>query len=53
MKMLTLFALGYYDTLKLTFSDKELCVHLSKIAKDMPKTSRRFANSILEEVSNL
>jgi len=46
-------ALGYYDNLKLTFSDKELCPHLSKIAKDMPKTSRRFANSILEEVSNL
>jgi len=46
-------ALGYYDTLKLTFSDKELRPHLSKIAKEIPKTNRRFANTILEEVSNL
>ena len=46
-------ALGYYENLKLTFSDKELCPHLSKIAKKMPKTSRRFANTILEEVSQL
>jgi len=46
-------ALGYYENLKLTFSDKELCPHLSKIAKEMPKTNRRFANTILEEVSHL
>jgi hypothetical protein len=46
-------SLGYYDTLKLTFSDKELRPHLSKLAKEMPKTNRRFANTILEEVSNL
>lgn len=46
-------ALGYYETLKLTFSDTELRPHLSKIAKDIPKTNRRFANTILEEVSNL
>jgi hypothetical protein len=46
-------ALGYYDTLKLTFSDKELRPHLSKIAKEMPQTNRRFANTILQEVSNL
>lgn len=46
-------SLGYYDTLKLTFSDEELRPHLSKLAKEMPKTNRRFANTILEEVSNL
>jgi len=46
-------ALGYYDTLKLTFSDDALRPHLSKIAKEIPKTNRRFANTILEEVSNL
>jgi hypothetical protein len=46
-------ALGYYDNLKLTFSDNELRPHLSKIAKNIPKTPRRFANTILEEVSNL
>ena len=46
-------ALAYYDTLKLTFSDEELRPHLSKIAKEMPKTARRFANTILDEVSNL
>jgi len=46
-------ALEFYETLKLTFSDKELRPHLSKIAKDFPKTNRRFTNTILEEVSNL
>jgi hypothetical protein len=46
-------ALAYYDTLKLTFSDVELRPHLSKIAKEMPKTTRRFANTILDEVSHL
>ncbi|MDH3278331.1 MAG: hypothetical protein OEL77_07300 [Nitrosopumilus sp.] len=46
-------SLAYYDTLKLTFSDKELRPHLSKLAKGIPKTNKRFANTILEEVSNL
>ncbi|MBA4454720.1 MAG: hypothetical protein H2B05_07260 [Nitrosopumilaceae archaeon] len=46
-------ALGYYENLKLTFSDETLRPHLSKIAKEMPKTNRRFANTILEEVSAL
>ena len=46
-------ALGYYENLKLVFSDKELKSHLVKIAKSIPKTSRRFANTILEEISNL
>jgi len=46
-------ALGYYENLKLTFSDKDLRPHLSNVAKKMPKTNRRFANSILEEVLNL
>jgi hypothetical protein len=45
--------LGYYNTLKLTFSDKELRPHLSRLAKAIPKTNKRFANSILEEISNL
>jgi hypothetical protein len=46
-------SLEYYDTLKLTFSDKELRPHLSKLAKAIPQTNKRFANTILEEVSNL
>ncbi|HUU47404.1 MAG TPA: hypothetical protein VMW55_01335 [Nitrosopumilaceae archaeon] len=46
-------SLGYYDTLKLTFTDKELRPHLSKLAKGIPRTNKRFANTILEEVSNL
>ena len=46
-------ALGYYETLKLTFSDNELRPHLSKLAKEMPQTNRRFANTILDEISNL
>lgn len=46
-------ALEYYENLKLNFSDKELRPHLAKIAKNMPKTNRRFANTILEEISNL
>ncbi|MFQ5440765.1 MAG: hypothetical protein ACE5DL_04800 [Nitrosopumilaceae archaeon] len=46
-------SLEYYNTLKLNYSDKELLPHLSKLAQEIPKTNRRFANSILEEVSNL
>jgi len=46
-------ALGYYETLKLTFSDDVLRPHLSKLAREIPKTNRRFANTILDEVSNL
>ena len=46
-------ALGYYENLKLTFSDKVLRPHLSEIAKKMPKTNRRFSNSIIEEILNL
>ena len=46
-------SLRYYETLKLTFSDEELRPHLSKLAKEMPKTTRRFANTIINEVSNL
>ena len=45
--------LEYYNNLKLTFSDNELRPHLSKIAKEMPKSNKRFANTILEEVANL
>lgn len=46
-------ALEYYNNLKLTFSDMELRPHLSKIAKEKPKSNKRFANTILEEIANL
>ena len=46
-------ALEYYNLLKLCFSDKELCPHLVKIVKTMDRSGRRFANSILDEVSKL
>ena len=46
-------ALEYYNNLKLTFSDKELQPHLSKIAQETPKSNKRFANTILEEIANL
>ena len=46
-------ALGYYENLKLNFSDQTLRPHLAKLAREMPKTNRRFANTILEEVSAL
>ena len=46
-------SLEYYNTLKLNYSDKELIPHLSKLAQTIPKTNRRFANSILEEISYL
>lgn len=43
-------SLGYYDTLKIAYGDNQLRPHLVKIAKSMPKTNRRFANTILEEI---
>lgn len=44
-------SLEYYNTLKITYKDSQLRPHLAKIAKSMPKTTRRFANTILEEIS--
>lgn len=46
-------ALEYYNLLKLCFSDKELCPHLVKIVKTKNHSGRRFANTILDEVSKL
>ena len=45
--------LEYYDLLKLCFDDKELCPHLVKIVKTHSSAGRRFANTILNEVSKL
>ncbi|MDH3853122.1 MAG: hypothetical protein OES23_01580 [Nitrosopumilus sp.] len=45
--------LEYYNLLKLCFDDKELCPHLVKIVKTKNRAGRRFANTILDEVSNL
>jgi len=45
--------LEYYNLLKLCFDDKELCPHLVKIVKTKNRTSRRFANTILDEVLKL
>ena len=45
--------LEYYNLLKLCFDDKELCPHLVKIVKTKNHTGRRFANTILDEVSKL
>ena len=46
-------ALEYYNMLKLCYNDKELCPHLAQIAKTKNRTERRFANTILDEVSKL
>lgn len=46
-------ALEYYNMLKLCYNDKELCPHLAQIAKTKNMTERRFANTILDEVSKL
>jgi hypothetical protein len=46
-------ALEYYNMLRLCYDDKELCPHLAKFAKTKNSTERRFANTILEEVSKL
>lgn len=45
--------LAYYNLLKLCFNDKELRPHLIKIAKTKNRIGRRFANTILDEVSTL
>ena len=45
--------LEYYNLLKLCFDDKELCPYLVKIVKTKNRTGRRFANTILDEVSKL
>ncbi len=46
-------ALEHYNMLKLCYDDKELCPHLAQIAKTKNRTDRRFANTILDEVSKL
>jgi len=45
--------LEYYHLLKLCFDDKELRPYLVKIAKTTNSAERRFANTILDEISNL
>jgi len=45
--------LEYYGLLKLCFNDKDLCPHLVKIVKTKNRTGRRFANTILDEISKL
>ena len=45
--------LEYYNLLKLCFNDEELCPHLVQIAKTQNRSKRRFANTILDEISNL
>ena len=45
--------LAYYNLLKLCFNDEELCPHLVKIVKTKNRTGRRFANTILDEISKL
>ena len=45
--------LAYYNLLKLCFDDKELQPHLVEITKTQNRSGRRFANTILDEVSNL
>jgi hypothetical protein len=45
--------LEHYNMLKLCYNDKELCSHLSKIAKTITKTNKRFTNTVLDEVSKL
>ncbi|MCH7965842.1 MAG: hypothetical protein IIB02_00205 [Thaumarchaeota archaeon] len=45
--------LEYYGLLKLCFNDKEICPHLVKIVETKNRTGRRFANTILDEISKL
>lgn len=45
--------LEHYNLLKLCYTDKALSPHLAQIAKSKSKTERRFANTILDEVSKL
>lgn len=46
-------SMKYYEILKMTCSDKMIHPQLSALAKSIPKTSRRFANTILEELARL
>jgi hypothetical protein len=48
-----LITLEHYNMLKLCYDDKTLCPYLVQIAKSKNKTEKRFANTILEEVSKL
>ena len=45
--------LQYYNVLKLCFDDKEVVPHLVQIVKEKKDTKRRFAATILDEISNL
>ena len=46
-------ALEHYNLLKLCYDDKELRPHLAQIAKTQDMAKRRFANTILDEISKL
>ena len=46
-------ALEHYKVLKLCFGDQKLCPHLVQIAKTANRSERRFANTVLDEISNL
>ena len=46
-------ALEYYNMLKLCYPDEELRPHLTQIAKTKDRAERRFANTILDEISKL
>ena len=46
-------ALEHYNMLKLCYVDKELCPHLAQIAKIKDRSTRRFTNTILDEISKL
>ena len=46
-------ALEHYNMLKLCYDDKELRPHLAQIAKIQDRAERRFANTILDEISQL
>ena len=44
--------LEFYSTLKLSFRNSDIYPHISQVAKNL-NTKKRFANSILEEVTRL
>jgi len=46
-------ALEHYNMLKLCYGDEELRPHLAQIAKTQDRAERRFANTILDEISKL
>lgn len=46
-------ALEHYNMLKLCYTDKELCPYLAQFARTKKMTERRFANTILDEISKL